>query len=173
MRYDKCKWQGEVVVVKTLRNYPHEAVFHLWLDEEKQRVYCTINDEPGKGFYCGEIERNMSTGQLELMVFQALDKRDNPWRYEEWHCFLYHPRKKTLLEIPRYLPINHEAWSLIYWQFDQSLDRETVCVRIYCAVTIALNEFHKHPEKKEMGMTVGNIPLVIRGHGYYKPQKQV
>lgn len=177
---DKFRWKGVTDCTQKAKMYSqfmfNEGItLDLWLTADEKRVYVTdrnwIDDpeppEPKAGeLYCGEVNRHdAKTGDIELKVLQALDKRDNPWRYKEWHFFLVNPKRKTLIEIPRYHPIGSKSWDKVAEQFDA--DRLNVCAMVYCAASKALVEFNKHPEATEFGIIAGNIPVLVRGHGYY------
>lgn len=179
---DKFRWKGVVDCTQKAKLYSqfmfNECItLDLWLTADEKRVYVTERNwseqpdppEPKDGeLYCGEISRHdAKTGDVELKVLQAIDKRENPWRYKEWHFFLVNPKRYAMLEIPRYQSFKHKSWNKIVWQFDKELDRIEVCIAVYCAASKALVEFNKHPEKKEMCLKVGQFPIVVRGHGYY------
>lgn len=148
-----------------------EYTLDLWIDRQMTRVWVTERKftenpeppEPGKGrIYCGEITRHsIKTGEVELMVLEALDKREKPWRYAELHMFFVSPERKTVTEIPRYIPVtNDAAWNPISTQLDERL-------KVYDAATTALIEFNKRPLKTELMVKAGGVTILVRGHGYY------
>ena len=178
---DKFRWKGVTDCTRTAKMYSqmmfNECVtLDLWLTADEKRVYVTERNwaehpdppEPKDGeLYCGEITRHaIKTGDVELMVLQAIDRRDNPWRYAEWHFFYVNPYRKIVTEIPRYLPLSHQKWRDIAFQFQNMSVREAK-IKLYSASGKALTEFQKHPDKQEMLIKVGKISILVRGHGYY------
>jgi len=178
---DKFRWKGVRDCTKTAKMYSqlmfNESVtLDLWLTADEKRVYVTERNwveqpeppEPKGGeLYCGEIARHdAKTGDVELMVLQAIDRRDNPWRYAEWHFFYVNPYRKIVTEIPRYLPLTHRKWWDVAKQI-QNLSAMDASIKLYSASAKALAEFHKHPDKTELLIKVGAYPILVRGHGYY------
>ena len=178
---DKFRWKGVRDCTRQAKLYSqlmfNESVtLDLWLTADEKRVYVTERDwikhpHPPNGkrgeLYCGEIARHdVKTGDVELMVLQAIDRRNNPWRYAEWHFFFVDQVRKSLTEIPRYHPVDHPSWSYLSRLFPKA-DPLDVAIKMYSASAKALKIFNEHPEKKEMVVTVGKLPILVRGHGYY------
>jgi len=173
---DKFRWKGVRDCTKTAKMYSQlmfneSIVLDLWISKKKERVWVTERNfieqpeppEAGKGrIYCGEIARHdIKTGDVELMVLEALDKLARPYMYAELHTFLVDPGRRSIVEIPRYIPMtDNAAWNPIS---DQISER----VKAYNAATTAIEAFHKKPLKTELMAKVGNLTILVRGHGYY------
>lgn len=179
---DKYRWKGVTDCTYHAKMYPQmeyntRVCLDLFLTADRKKVYVEERewihtpeqptDKENGDIYCGEItRRDIKTGAVELMVLQELDRRENPWRYAEWHFFIVNVRKKRITEIPRYLPINDKRWIPVAMELP-NLTRIDAKVRAYCASAQALVEFNKHPEKQELTVQVGDVFILVRGHGYY------
>lgn len=149
----------------------HKHTLDLWLNQYTKRVWVTERDfteqpdppKPDAGvIYCGEISRNsIKAGDVELMAIEAVRRRKQPYKYAELHTFLVDPGRRSITEIPRYIPMtDNAAWNPIS---DQISER----VKAYNAATTAIEAFHKKPLKTELMAKVGNLTILVRGHGYY------
>ena len=179
---DKYRWKGVTDCTQHAKLYPQSeyntrVCLDLYLTADQKRVYVeerewiNVPDPPGDkdngDIYCGEItRRTCKTGDVEYMVLQELDRRANPWRYAEWHFFIVNPKKKRMAEIPRYLPLNDKRWMPVADCLPNMM-RTDAKIKAYCASAKAFVEFQKHPEKQELKVQVGEIFIIVRGHGYY------
>lgn len=178
---DKFRYKGVVDCTKHAKLYPQteyntRVCLDLWLTADQKRVYVEEREwvnvpehvpKDNGDIYCGEItRRTVKTGDVEYMVLRELDRRANPWRYAEWHFFIVNPKKKRMAEIPRYLPLTDKRW-LDVAKCLPNMMRTDAKIKAYCASAKALEVFHQHPDKTEMTVQVGEVFIIVRGHGYY------
>ena len=178
---DAYRWKGVTDCTRKAKMYSqimfNEAItLDLWLTADEERVYVTERnwiEQPNPpelengDLYCGEVTRHdVKTGDIELAVLRAIDQRDKPWKYAEWHAFLVDKRRERLIEIPRYRPINDRAWigaSMFLSRWSHTDAR----IKAHMMLTKALSIFNKSPEKKSMMFEADGITILVRGHGYY------
>lgn len=178
---DKFRWKGVTDCTRKAKMYSqlmfNEGItLDLWLTADEKRVYVTERNwlehpeppEPEGGeLYCGEVNRHsVKTGDVELAVLRAIDRRDNPWRYAEWHFFFVNPYQKKVTEIPRYLPLTDYRWTPLTKQI-MTMTPWDAKIKLYGASAKALKVFQEHPEKTEMLIRIGKLDILVRGHGYY------
>lgn len=182
----KYRWKGEQICTKQIHGMAqvelNEAkTWDLWLVEKEKRVYVTMRDwtqepEPPEAkdgeLYCGEItRRDVRVGELELMVLNALDRKENPWRYARtqilWVCPDPKPwETERLYNVPIFHTIAHKDYREISKHINNMMYTDAK-VAVYVASTKALVEFHKRPDKKEIVVQVSGWYFIVRGHGYF------